>query len=117
MKEETGLEIGRFKGLAGTFEIEEDGLVKARAYVFLAKIGCSTASPDVGRETAERGGEGEGEGGEVVVRLNPEEHQACMWLGSRQEVEGLAVPPSVKGVMMDLLDALNHTNKRDQGGK
>lgn len=128
MKEETGLEVVRFKGLAGTFEIEKKGVV-ARVYVSLAKLGSgsspnSTSSstpskPDTVRASGlghekHRAEVGVGEGEEIQVRLNPEEHQAYNWVGSREEVEVLKVPPGLKPVMMDLLDALNHTASRGQ---
>ena len=50
----------------------------------------------------------------VEVRLNPEEHQAYKWVGNRGEVEELKVPLGLKPVMMDLLDALNHTASSGQ---
>lgn len=128
VREETGLEVARFKGLAGTFEIEENGVVKARAYVFLAKLGHPVSSTTaslrpVGVDNQEQGGSiGQQAGGRnevkedervsVRVVLNSEEHQAYRWVGSREEVEGLDVPPNVRGVMMDLMDALNHETKK-----
>jgi 8-oxo-dGTP pyrophosphatase MutT (NUDIX family) len=106
VEEETGLNIDRFKGVAGTFEIKKPGseIPIARAYVFLAKL----RSASIGH-----GGQN-GEEGEIEVRLNPKEHQAYRWVGTKVEVEELDVIPNVKVVLMDLLEALDDSARVDQ---